>query len=400
MKKIPIAIELTTKAPLSIAQRRGVSNVLKTLDYIPGSVWRGALAQEFIRRNLGNDPEFTALFLQEQAWFGDLINKGGKVIPRTAMTCKYHGGFMNDNEYEDTHGVYDGLIPFLCHEVWQGAALPAWAKHCERCSQVSSSETPLDRFVSYYHEPNPTEYRKVEVRKSLIGHTQIHERWHVAEENKLYTIETIDAGQTFCGELLLDANASTTKLNQILQKQPCFWVGSDKTRGLGDVQLRKSVSEDNEAHDSLGNLKHNFNHLNEKLKKAGKELIWFALTLQSRVIVHDRFLRYKSCIEPEDLAEAYPGGRNIWANCHLVRGWNATCPVDGWNSYLGFPKKEETAIVPGSVFVFVADASAVNRDALCEALLEIQQQGIGLRRAEGFGRVTVCDAFHWKEVHK
>jgi CRISPR-associated protein Csx10 len=46
----------------------------------------------------------------------------------------------------------------------------------------------------------------------------------------------------------------------------------------------------------------------------------------------------------------------------------------------------------GSVFVFQARSSLTLDD--CARLAQLQGAGIGERRAEGYGQVRICDAFH------
>jgi len=56
------------------------------------------------------------------------------------------------------------------------------------------------------------------------------------------------------------------------------------------------------------------------------------------------------------------------------------------------PRTKEIAIETGSVFLFATND--VPDDALWRALFDLEETGVGRRRAEGFGRICVSDPFH------
>jgi CRISPR-associated protein Csx10 len=66
--------------------------------------------------------------------------------------------------------------------------------------------------------------------------------------------------------------------------------------------------------------------------------------------------------------------------------------VSAWQQLWGTPRTNEYAIESGSVFLF--SCASPPSEALLKALFQLEEQGIGKRRAEGFGRVRVSDQFH------
>lgn len=76
----------------------------------------------------------------------------------------------------------------------------------------------------------------------------------------------------------------------------------------------------------------------------------------------------------------------------LVYQATSTKRVTGWNELWGTPRTNEYAIDTGSVFLFASTVEM--NDQLCEALFKLEEDGIGERKAEGFGRVRVSDPFH------
>jgi CRISPR-associated protein Csx10 len=78
--------------------------------------------------------------------------------------------------------------------------------------------------------------------------------------------------------------------------------------------------------------------------------------------------------------------------------------VTGWNIALKLPKEDEVAISKGSVFLFVTKPGETISEPevkpLSDLLEQIEKSGIGERRNEGFGKVRICDEFHWEVPNK
>ena len=71
----------------------------------------------------------------------------------------------------------------------------------------------------------------------------------------------------------------------------------------------------------------------------------------------------------------------------LSRSYTRTELVGGYNAHLRLPRQQWTAIAAGSVFVFdIKDVQGcINEDNL----LKLEQDGLGLRKGEGYGRIAV-----------
>jgi CRISPR-associated protein Csx10 len=118
----------------------------------------------------------------------------------------------------------------------------------------------------------------------------------------------------------------------------------------------------------------------------------FSLTLESDALLIDSYLRAKTGLDSVTLAAALGG---IPAEeLRPVVHFSGTRMVHGWNIALGLPKPDALAIVKGSTFLFAYTGREVAR--LQTALGRLEEEGIGLRRGEGFGRLVVCHPFHWE----
>ena len=70
----------------------------------------------------------------------------------------------------------------------------------------------------------------------------------------------------------------------------------------------------------------------------------------------------------------------------------STKRITGWNELWGTPRANDIAIDSGSVFLF-ASQKPLDED-LADRLYTLEEEGIGRRRAEGFGRICISDPFH------
>lgn len=413
---------ITLKSPICIARKRGTGNVIETLDYIPGSTIRGALAMLYMKLhgdyctknntwwlpNPSKQEEFKLIFNSENTRFGNCYPEGAKVIPFTASSCKYHSGFAPITD--DQHGVLDTLTGIAKYESLANSSpdyeiLKKYEK-CEECNSV------MDRFGGYYRKKG-RDYELVRVSKRLIAHTAIMESLEIARPESLYTLEVLNEKkregkifkpQKFIGEF--ETDDAFDSLKNLLEQNNIIYIGSAKSRALGEVEVE--LEDDNEQN-SERSMSDRLNELNEELESLGR--YFFSVTLHSDVILRDEILRFKSTLDTCDLIETLENLSNslcsddigmfkqIISSFQHHRNWLVTYLVTGWNTALKLPKEDEVTIPKGSVFLFSTEKSLTDeqKDNLKRMLCLIEQAGVGERRNEGFGKIRVCDEFHLEE---
>jgi CRISPR-associated protein Csx10 len=101
-----IAIQLLS--PICLAAAVPAGNLTSTLDYIPGSTVRGALAALYLASGKPADATFERLFLSGEVTYGNLYLNGSAPAPLSARSCKHEPGFTRD---DTGHGVVDWLLP-------------------------------------------------------------------------------------------------------------------------------------------------------------------------------------------------------------------------------------------------------------------------------------------------
>jgi CRISPR-associated protein Csx10 len=222
----------------------------------------------------------------------------------------------------------------------------------------------------------------------------------VVRPGALYTLEVLAEGQEFSGELSAPPEA-LAKLQSLLTAQPRGWLGTAKSRGLGEVELTLNGAEESPGYPLATRLR----KFNEPLAKDGAVRA-FSLTLLSDAILLDELLGYRSQPTLADLqAAAGIAGPSVLDLFQPLLAWTGSQRVSGWQAAWQLPKPEEQASRRGSVFVFgLKDAeknlTTEEEAALLAALNAVEVNGLGERPTEGFGRLRCCHEFHWENPLK
>ncbi|KHE92472.1 MAG: hypothetical protein K8F52_08805 [Candidatus Scalindua rubra] len=400
-------LKVVLKSPVCIAMKKGVGNMIETIDYIPGNTIRGALAMHYLEEHgtwdqekriyvLPEDnDEFNTIFNSDTMCFHNAYIDGKKVVPLTASSCKYQSGFEEANNIEDFHGVRDTLVELVKYELTGGFDKDDKDKF-DRCGRCPA---PMDRFRGYYGKKSPTAsmYETGAVERRFIARSALNDTFEAAAAGKLYTIEVIDERQTFIAEL---NKALFDKLKPLFDEK-IIRIGRAKSRGFGEVLIRvEKTIEDNEH-----SLSHFFESFNGKMYKFIGDKSFFSVTLLSDVILLDDILRFKSTITINNLVNTVqditPEGMAVLNKFKLLRGILSTRIVSEWDHALKLPREDSLSIAKGSVFVFMSEGlSDSEKELLVTVLGKIENTGIGEQRNKGYGRIRFCDEFHWEDEVK
>lgn len=371
-------LTLQLRAPLALHQTRAGVQYVNTLDYIPGTALRGALAEAYLAEHGSPDDTFRALFLSEQVQYGDLWpsveGKGTTLLPATARACKRHGL---------KHG-----------ESFRDALLDVWANSDDRRKCPECGE-PLDRVSGYLCSLEPPE--SLAPRSRLRVNTAIERSTGTVAREMLFTQHTLIGQRKAQGKFELVLFRGTVRLADSSLKEPLetllkapLFLGSGRSRGLGEVEVKTW------AEAPAGEpLEERWRKFNETVQRAGgdPDVRYFSLTLLSHLALRDNLLR-------PVLGEITPQHFGLPDTASWVRYPDSDRPVlflsavtiPGWNAALGMPKPDTVALARGSVLLGQCDANQ-EQDVLNQ-LARIEAEGVGERRNEGFGRVAVCYPVH------
>jgi len=406
-----VILRITDSGPISLRSNRDVFGA-KSIDYIPGRVVLGGLAGAHATlRN--NSTEFGEFFLSEYSSFGnlypssfrhDLVDLQGETdpvypLPATAVTCKRFSGFIFD-EYDAQddphHGVYDTLIPWALFSL-DGQTQPGLLAGLARCNHPSGCQEPLDRFDGYYRR-NSWDSKKMgspQVDRGLRTRTGISRQTGAVAKSILYSREVLGPGMGFWGTATIPDSSADAFYQFVEEANNAgeLRFGSNRTRGLGRVVLGMDKSGPVDTTEDLRTRISSFDQeLRTQATAAGVTLphaLYVPLTLASDTILLDHLLRYQSHVSASYLQESWQ-----LSDAVLVYHNGGVQSVMGWNDVLRIPRADETAIVKGSVFLY--GFSSPLDDSKIASFLRIQEQGLGVRVREGFGRVVIANSFHWE----
>jgi CRISPR-associated protein Csx10 len=436
-----LSIRVTAEAPLAIRADHAPDGA-KNAGYIPGPTLVGSLAAAYRLLNPDKKTEFERLFLREQVFypglypaiFKDPIKPGPNEkwyramqaanlpvypLPKTAQSCKRHEGFRYPEDDEvKTHGVHDTLIDWAIAKLGQEQGsknpLSALLEH-KLCPWPNKDWSPdnrkdepcgevMDHYTGYYRRDKADQHYMLTAKPNmrLRTHTGIDRETGTVEEGILYNREVFEEGMRFWGSIhFQEDDEELIPLFQGFIKEigdtGLVRIGTGRTRGMGRVTLRVDSLPDEQSRFSA--FKERLKTLNEELHKQAavfelKALgnkFYFALTLHSPLILCDDLLRYRGTIDQDVLQELLgpgfqiPGLKRIYQAASVSR-------VTGWQEMWGLPRTNEYAIDTGSVFLF--ECTTPLDENVQERLFQLEEQGIGKRRSEGFGRICISDQFH------
>jgi len=414
-------LRVTARSPLTIRAEQAEGSV-KTTQAIPGATLLGSLAASHRILHPEQEERFTGLFLNEQVSFPYLYpaqfadanfhNRNLPVMPfpRTARTCKRFSGFRplpDENTGDERHGVRDSLLDWAIFSLLNSepSALPTLLslfKTRDACAYKRGKDggdtcrQAMDHIPGYYRRGDigSQQRMRANVETRLQTRTGINREWGVVEERILYNREVFDDGMTFWGEVMLpdDVADPFKKFVEEATKEDVIRIGTGRTRGLGKVDIEVLPVLERKAGDFADKL-HTFDAaIKREVQAAGVQHVapfYFAITLQSPAILCDAFLRYQSTLDAAALPELLGLAAYTFQGIYQSVG---TQRITGWNELWGTPRPTDYGIEMGSTFLFACKQQP--GDDLIPALRALEETGIGRRRAEGFGRISISDPFH------
>ena len=199
----------------------------------------------------------------------------------------------------------------------------------------------------------------------------------VPDGGALFTYEAIQAGQTFQGAVL----GSEHDLNNLKT-----WLQNLKTVSIGRSRSAQYGKAEFEWVDSGP----------QELCKLAE---WDGFAMQHAPTKRDGhlivtalspMLTVNGCGYPdarfpmEELATVLNVDSSKFS---LSRSYTRTEIISGYHTHLRLPRQQWQAIATGSVFIF--NISDVQEHITEDHLLQLEQKGLGLRKAEGYGRIAV-----------
>jgi len=397
MVRIRVVVE--PKSPLVLGNGMdSAQNVRESRAFIAGSVMRGALAQKILQRSghhktAGSLPseqivitgvyrDFEAVFLgQTGSRFGYLYPIFGKddvvsfPCPASTLVCKEHGA---------QHDWVDKLRGRM-RKALSPQAMPADEQSiCPKC------EGRLQRghgFIAIARDGSYEDVRRIP-RRAFV-HVGLNRWLEAAEEGILYSLEAVTPlpkhPLAFAGFWTM-SREQWERLQELLHRHFIpddggyhLRLGSARVRGFGEVIFRLTETSFPAVEDRLN-----------RFQIEGPYLV-FSITARAPLMLFDERGIAATILDPQVLS------RYLTPIPEGVEPLNGAAFVErdlytGWSQAWGLPKQQIPVIGAGSVFTY--RVSADKEEPLAGFLERLEKQGLGERRGEGCGDVSICDPFH------
>ena len=362
-KRVRFEVLARVDEPLLIAQRASAGNQFKSQPAIMGKTLRGALAARaadcFDLKDKTTYDAFIALFLRDDVRFPTLypLFRGERdfypaaPVPRDGFACKV----------------------YRKHPIQWGTRQK---ERIEKCVE-SECESPVkgirEEFFSL-RELKPERFRP-EMRSEM--HIRVKPETGRVEEGQLFEYVALEAGQYFVGELVCadeDAWELLREFTGLEKEKPIpLRLGKGTRRGYGQVTLWLERL-DGEPPVWVQQ------PLEERV--VDEDASEFTLTLLTDAVVTDAWGRFATGFEDEWLSREL----GFRVKAEKGRDFAATQVVDGFNTQLRLPRWRDVVLAAGSsVRLRVTERP---KEGLLAVLARVEQEGIGLRRNEGYGQVA------------
>lgn len=346
MRAITYALHL--EAPVLAAAPEGDPNSGVTLPYIPGSLMRGAMVGCYLRehsaKDLATEPRARDLFFNGTTRFLNAYLEGpggerGLPVPLSWKVQKRRKEPIYDLSVKPEPDPDLGK-----DEIWQPKSLKGGF-----CTLQDDGVTVVqpDMQISIHTQRDRVKGRATEDRGAVFRY------------------EALAAGQVFRGVILCEADEMAEELLGLLKTDALF-LGGSRHAGYGRVRVFDVSATDGWVETGAEP---------DAVSQGGG----LTFTLLSDAVVRDDTGECAGTLGADLLAEEL--GVSVSLN---PDGTHArTAVVGGFNRKWGLPLRQELVAKAGSVYTFTAE-----EDLPAHTLNGLMEQGIGARRAEGFGRVA------------
>jgi|GEM_PF-580109 len=378
--------------PLVVSERAVAGNEFRSLPFVPGPALRGAIAgRAAVRHNLdaqdGVDyKSFVRLFFRDTVRFSPLYpaHQIGNTLyptiptPLDLLSCELYPGFNSTGQPQ--------------HQVARFALRDRPEDRAPECAPCQNRKTPLKPLGEFISPYLPYWDRDL-LRWRTEMHVHIDPETRRAASSDLFSFYTLPSGLYMVGEIVCRDEATWTdfcrfcELDAALElKKPTgltLRLGKANRRGYGQATLWLLPQP------------HPWCPLafEQRVADPTAPLI---LTLLTDAIVPDRWGRFRADLDAVLLAE-FLGGQVCPAQVKVRRAFCAGRVVDSFNAHMGLPRWRDMALRAGSAVGFqveIENLAPADKQALLERLRAVEEEGIGLRRGEGFGQVVFNYPFY------
>ena len=357
---------LTLTAPAVIPVADGDPNTVVTRQDVPGSnVW-GVAAWHYLRQT-GHTPQ--------DAIFRRAFLDGG---------LRFLTAYLEGRDPEEPREPPQRLIP-IPHSIRKSKEDEQMVDFVEEAPENLTEPTKrLDRrygmlwqnFLGTQAVRTERNYHHARASKDRrIGRALGAEE---PDGGAFFMYEAIQAGQSFQGAVL-GSEASLQDLQQWMAGVTSITVGRSRSAQYGEATF-EWIDDEPHALDETGSEWNGFvGQPPDAPEDSGNQLI--VTTLSPLLALNDGG-HPEARFPVRELAEVL--GLDS-SKITLSSSYTRTELIGGYHSHLRLPRQQWPAIASGSVFILDIDCSNI----ASEQLAQLERDGLGLRKAEGYGRLAI-----------
>jgi CRISPR-associated protein Csx10 len=361
---------LHTQQPILATSLQGDPNSDVSYPYIPGSMIRGFLIGRYLQKlgikatdDIDKFPDVKLLFFDATTTcylnaYPFINNKRTLPIPRSWYKDK---GVTFSEDHAKT--IYDfSKIPL--------------DEQNELLNENEENLSPKLLEENFCLVDDEVLLYKVKRRINIHNKRDRKRGKGIEGSGAIFSYDAIDAGQSFQGVILCKTQEDQAIIESLLQQKD-VWLGGSQSAGYGYLQI-ELLNNDSEWYEILD------------LKERIENQKYLTVTLLSDTIIYDKFGQIVS--NPETLRQILSDTLNQELKFQEGGIYTSSIIVGGFNRKWGLPLPQTPALAAGSVFVFEnIDISSEKFQEFLDNVKRIEDQGIGERRVDGFGRVV----FNW-----
>jgi CRISPR-associated protein Csx10 len=341
-----IRYTVTLEEPVLVTAPGGDPNTDESLNYLPGSVIRGALATRYQGTR---DTRFTRLFLDG--------------------TTRYLNAYIVDN-------AQNRALPTPFHYVQAKEVTDPVAdqpifntlrdKLSVQTSKIGSFATMSGDYLN-----------SIRVHYEIAVHTARERKEGRAmpkgDNSALFRYKALAAGQTFAGLILVD-EAEATLLRDLLD-EASLWLGGSSSAGYGRVRVALDRDEAAPARELDAPV--------QAIPAHTPFTLW---------LTADAILRHPQTGQPGPYLKEALEAR--WPGCVITikESSHQLAWVGGFNNHWRLPLPQTWAVSKGSAWQLTA-----SRPLSVQDITDLEHHGLGERRAEGFGSLLINPS--WEAQH-
>ncbi|MBE9120864.1 hypothetical protein IQ269_08540 [Tychonema sp. LEGE 07199] len=347
-----ITLSLKSQQPILATSFQGDPNSDVSYSYIPGSMIRGAIIGRYMRQH----------HLSEL----DLTNAEVKRLFFDANSTRYLNAYLLSYEKQPQRTLPLPLSWFKDKddELNDDSSITVYDFSIDR---GDDPETPKSVGEYFWTKKGGVVNLYKKRRRINIHNFRDRQKGRSTDnQGEIFRYDALDAGQTFQSVILCE-DGDATAIHMLLVTEPNIWLGGSQSAGYGHTKIIDlEILND---WDEIGKPAED---------REGEENL--SITLLSDTLLRNEWgqpvadpMLIKQAVE-EVLNISLPKPSNIFAGSTLIGGFNRK-----W----GLPLPQVPALAAGSAIVF----EGVEIDE--SQIQQLEAQGIGERREDGFGRIAV-----------